>query len=274
MMRLTLAGLLALPLAGCSPPEMPAEPPVANSAAAAIAAPAPPPRPAPTFAGLWDVQSVDRTPAPEGRSVMIAADSAALVASADCVFLGELRFRRAGETLVLAAPPPGPVGSCARGLSTLEREFTRVFQAGAVARLDADRLLIEHNGRGLVATRRPPPGETVRPALLPPSRTGDAALLVGMVEIDGPCLYVRVPFKDRYTPALMMPEVRWDERTGVLHVADKQFVAGSRVSLGGSQLSGGALQWRQPPAPGCDLSRTWVTATIDPDLSARRVVFD
>ena len=186
--------------------------------------------------------------------------------NADCVFLGERSYAVRDQILIVGPPPPGPVGSCARGLSRLEQGFTEVFQGGAVVRGVNSQLVLENNGRAIRMARKPWAGAAVSLALLPTSLEGDAAAISGVLEVEGSCLYVRTPYGDRILPALQTPDTRWDDANGVLHVGTKAFVPGSRVQLGGSFLRGGApLKWRQAPEPACNQARTWITVAMDPD---------
>jgi hypothetical protein len=215
------------------------------------------------------VTAVDATPAPAAHNaILVTIDSGGAGARADCAFLADRRYAVEGAALRLTPPPAGPVASCARGLSPVENDFRKLFETGATARLRDGTLVIEHGGRSATLVRQPVP--PVRLALLPPSAAGDAATIAGVLEADGPCLYVRVPYGDRFLPAFMTPDTRWDAAAGVLQVGDKRFTQGSRVRLGGSFMAGpGPLPWRQAPAPSCSAPRTWIAAAVDPDPSPR-----
>jgi hypothetical protein len=221
------------------------------------------------FAGLWRVSAVDGAPPPgAGSPILVRIDSEGVTARADCAFLGDARYAVEGAALRLTPPPSGLVTSCARGLSALENAFTDVFKPGAVARLVGEELVLENAGRSVVLRR--PPTTPVRLALLEPSAAGDASMISGSLEAEGPCLYLRVVYGDRYLPAFHTPDTRWDAATGVLHVGDKRFTHGSRVRLGGSFSTGAPPpRWRQAPDPSCVASRTWVAASVGPDPSPR-----
>jgi hypothetical protein len=107
----------------------------------------------------------------------------------------------------------------------------------------------------------------VRLALLPPSRTGDAATTAGQLEAEGSCLYVRPPAGERLLLALTVPGVRWDAAAQALLVPGAgggTFRLGDTVRLGGSQASAAALsnQWVQAPEGPCDTRRIWIAHQV------------
>lgn len=231
---------------------------------AVISADGPAVRPAERFYGSWIVSRVPGDPPPPGQSpILLQIDSGRLFARADCAHLGQLSYVSEGPTLKVGAPPRRPVASCARGLSHHERAFSGVFQPRARARLVGDALVIEGPAGEVRATRTLSSPEITLP-LLPPSPLGDAAVLFGVLEVHGPCLYVRAAKTgDRVLPALMQPAAR-DPATGVFYFGRAALVPGSEVRLGGSMRRGSApLGWAQAPDPSCDQSRIWVTVSME-----------
>lgn len=107
--------------------------------------------------------------------------------------------------------------------------------------------------------------ETVRLALLPPSRESDAAALEGYLLAEGRCLYVigRSRSGTKNTPAFLIPGATWDAEKSVLLAHGKAFSSGQRVLLGGSTATNPALlSWVQKPDPSCDSSSVWITGSI------------
>lgn len=106
----------------------------------------------------------------------------------------------------------------------------------------------------------PDPG--VRIALLPPSREGDAALKLGRLEREGPCLYIDGADGVRTIPAFMTADTRWD---GALIVGTKRFWPGDMVRLGGGEIDAkiADLAWVQRPDPSCSAPTYWITVSID-----------
>lgn len=108
-------------------------------------------------------------------------------------------------------------------------------------------------------------GETVRLALLPPSRESDLAALEGFLLAEGRCLYVvgRGRSGTKTTPAFLIPDATWDAEKSVLLAHGKAFSSGQRVLLGGSTATDLALlPWVQKPDPSCDSSGVWITGSI------------
>jgi hypothetical protein len=103
----------------------------------------------------------------------------------------------------------------------------------------------------------------VRLALLPPSREGDAAAAQGVLEVDGPCLYLRSADGSRFLLALMTFDTRWEDER--LKIGDRSYAPGERVTVGGSEAAGAIadLAWVQPPDPSCDIARIWITVSVD-----------
>jgi len=106
------------------------------------------------------------------------------------------------------------------------------------------------------------------PLALYPWRSGDAtmdALIGGVLERDGRCLYIATASGDRVFVAFPETRATWDEREAAL------FFDGRRVDDGKpTTLSGGFTQerdfggWPSPPAEGCDVSNVWLTGGPGP----------
>jgi hypothetical protein len=110
-------------------------------------------------------------------------------------------------------------------------------------------------------------GSGVRLARLPDSRMGDAASTSGALEVDDFCLYLRAGATARYLIASTIPGAQWDAGQDALIIPGAgggTFRLGDRVALGGSESPVATLagQWVDPPGPGCDTSRIWVTNSI------------
>jgi hypothetical protein len=229
-----------------------------------ISADGPAVRPPEAFYGSWIVSIVQGNPPPPGQSpILLQIDSGRMFARADCAHLGQLSYIPEGRTLKIGAPPRRVVGSCARGLSNHERAFTQAFQPRAMARVAEGTLVIEGAAGEVRASRTLSSPEVTLP-LLPPSPVGDAAVLFGVLEVHGRCLYVRTARTgERVLPALMQPAAR-DPATGVFYFGRAALVPGSEVRLGGSMRTVAApLDWAQAPDPSCDQSRIWVTVSMD-----------
>jgi hypothetical protein len=166
-------------------------------------------RPAEAFYGSWIVRTVQGKSPPSAQSpILLQIDSGRMFARADCAHLGQLSYLAEGRSLRIGAPPRRLVVSCARGLSNHERAFSEVFQPQAAVRVVDGALLIEGAAGEVRATRTLSSPEVTLP-LLPPSPLGDAAVLFGVLEVQGPCLYVRTAGTgERVTPALMQPAAR------------------------------------------------------------------
>jgi len=104
---------------------------------------------------------------------------------------------------------------------------------------------------------------SVKLALLPPSREGNAALKVGRLEVDGPCLYVVGADGSRTIPAFMTFDTRWEN--GELVVESKRFRPGQTIHLGGGEINSkiADLAWVQQPDPSCTAPSYWITSFID-----------
>lgn len=111
-------------------------------------------------------------------------------------------------------------------------------------------------------------GPAVQVPLLPPSNEGDAALTVGTLVREGPCLYLRGSDGRLTMPAFLTVATRWQD--GALLVGTRRFAPGDQVALGGGGYSGSAaaLPWVQPPDPSCKPVPMWITITVD---STRRL---
>src|SRR5215212_1028442 len=86
----------------------------------------------------------------------------------------------------------------------------------------------------------------------------------GVLEVDGPCLYLRAPNGTRTLPAFATPDTRWNASQGWLEVGERRFRPGQTVSLGGSpaRALSPTLPWVQAPDPTCDDSVAFIAYQI------------
>ncbi|HEX8261645.1 MAG TPA: hypothetical protein VF547_02100 [Allosphingosinicella sp.] len=127
-----------------------------------------------------------------------------------------------------------------------------------------------------VAANRSPPSDApapagggeggVRLALLPPADEGPLSALAGRLELDGRCLYLRLPDGSRILPAFQIAGLAWNPSAGAMEWRGRAFRPGDPVQLGGAFERGSstALPWRQAPAPECDASRIFAAWSITP----------
>jgi hypothetical protein len=108
-------------------------------------------------------------------------------------------------------------------------------------------------------------GGTASPlALYPSSPAGDAALLRGRLELEGPCLYIRGEGGERWLAAFPSPGTSWDPEDRSVRVGDRVLRVGGTAGFGGGEAKGepGALSWVQAPAASCDASRIWLLTSL------------
>ena len=108
------------------------------------------------------------------------------------------------------------------------------------------------------------PASEVRVPLLP---SGGGTHLVGapgVLEVVGPCLYLRAPNDMRTLPAFATANTRWNASRGWLEVGERTFRPGQNVILGGSPVRTlePTLPWVQAPDPRCDASGAFIAYTI------------
>jgi hypothetical protein len=116
-------------------------------------------------------------------------------------------------------------------------------------------------GCGEVPSHDAPP---VAIALLPAGAGSEAALLDGVLQVVGNCLYVEAMDGTRVLPAFMTKDTQWRADWGALWIGEEVFRPGQKVQLGGSALSAspGKLTWPNTPSAGCDTSRIWATGSV------------
>jgi hypothetical protein len=202
-----------------------------------ISADGPGGRPSEAFYGSWIVSSVQgKSPPPGQPPILLQIDSGRMFARADCAHLVQLSYVAEGRTLRIGAPPRRLVLSCARGLSDHERAFNAVLQPRATAKV-VDGALVIQGAAGEVRATRTLSSPRITLPLLPPSPLGDAAVLFGVLEVQGRCLF---------------------------YIGRAALTPGSEVRLGGSMRTAtGPLGWAQAPDPSCDQSRIWITVAMD-----------
>lgn len=101
-------------------------------------------------------------------------------------------------------------------------------------------------------------------ALYPGSAEGDAALLRGTLEQDGPCLYIRGDDGGRWLAAFPSPDTRWDAAGRAVYIGGAAVRVGDAAAFGGGERTdgGGPLPWVRPPDPSCDGSRIWMVTQL------------
>ncbi len=102
----------------------------------------------------------------------------------------------------------------------------------------------------------------VRLPLLPAG--GDSALVaaMGVLEVEGPCLYLRAADGSRTLPLFAVDGVRWSG--GSLVIGDRSFKPGQSVTLGGTPVESlpANVAWVQAPDPRCSAPRFFITHQI------------
>jgi hypothetical protein len=102
----------------------------------------------------------------------------------------------------------------------------------------------------------------VRLPLLPAG--GDSALVgaMGVLEVEGPCLYLRAADGSRTLPLFARDGVRWS--SGSLVVGDRTFRPGQSVTLGGTPADSlpANVAWVQTPDPRCTAPRFFITHQV------------
>lgn len=108
------------------------------------------------------------------------------------------------------------------------------------------------------------PASEVRVPLLPSGGPSHQVGAPGVLEVDGPCLYLRAPNGTRTLPAFATANTRWNASQGALEVGGRTFRPGQSVRLGGSpaQPLPPTLPWVQAPDPRCDASIAFIAYEI------------
>jgi hypothetical protein len=103
----------------------------------------------------------------------------------------------------------------------------------------------------------------VRLPLLPAG--GDSALVgaTGVLEVEGPCLYLRAADGSRTLPLFAIQGVQWSD--GALVVNDRSFRPGQRVTLGGTPATSlpANVPWVQAPDPRCNAPQFFITHQVN-----------
>ena len=108
-------------------------------------------------------------------------------------------------------------------------------------------------------------GPEVRVPLLPAGGVGPLVGVAGVLEVDGPCLYLRASNGSRTLPAFAMASTRWNRSAGLLVVGDASFKPGQAVRLGGSPLDQfpNGLDWVEAPHSGCMAERVFIVRSME-----------
>lgn len=116
----------------------------------------------------------------------------------------------------------------------------------------------------LAACANPTPASAPSPvALYPGSAEGDAALLRGRLEMDGPCLYIVREGGERWLAAFPSPGTTWDAAEQSVNIDGRAVRVGADAAFAGGETTG-TLPWVRPPARTCDQRRIWRVTTIGP----------
>ncbi|HEY0142773.1 MAG TPA: hypothetical protein VGF48_17870 [Thermoanaerobaculia bacterium] len=109
------------------------------------------------------------------------------------------------------------------------------------------------------------PAPAVRVPLLPSGGASHLVGAIGVLEVDGPCLYLRASNGSRILPAFATANTRWSESQGWLEVGERTFRPGQTVRLSGSPVKAlsPTLPWVQAPDPGCAASSPFIAYAID-----------
>ena len=106
--------------------------------------------------GIWTVRTVDGAAVHQTSPITIRIAAEAIVASADCALLVKTTYT-ADETGFLVGPPtPGPISSCARGLSPAETAVQAIIRPGASGRLEGESLMVRGD-RGVIKAEQAGP---------------------------------------------------------------------------------------------------------------------
>jgi hypothetical protein len=104
----------------------------------------------------------------------------------------------------------------------------------------------------------------VRVPLLPSGGPSHLVGATGVLEVDGPCLYLRAPNGTRTLPAFATANTRWNASRGWLEVGEQKFRTGQTVRLGGSPARAlpPSLPWVQAPDPRCEASAAFIAYEV------------
>lgn len=105
------------------------------------------------------------------------------------------------------------------------------------------------------------------PVRLPILQAGGDSIHVasaGVLEVDGPCLYLRASDGTRTLPVFAMGQVRWNGPAGTLEAGGRSYRPGQPVTLTGNPagtLPAGAA-WVQAPDPACTAGPVFIASSM------------
>jgi hypothetical protein len=105
--------------------------------------------PTPAWEGILTVRTVDGAVVHQTAPITISIAAEAIVASADCALLVKTTYTAHEKGFIVGPPTPGPIGSCARGLSPSEAAVQAIVRPGASGRLEGESLTIRGD-RGVI----------------------------------------------------------------------------------------------------------------------------
>lgn len=117
-------------------------------------------------------------------------------------------------------------------------------------------------------TRSAPPaassGPDVRLPILPAGGDSIHVASVGVLEVDGPCLYLRASDGTQTLPVFAIEQVRWNRGAGMLEAGNRSYRPGQSVTLTGNPADGppAGVAWVQAPDPACNAQRVFVASSI------------
>jgi hypothetical protein len=116
-----------------------------------------------------------------------------------------------------------------------------------------------------VANDHAPNSRLVSLALLPETRAGDAAALIGRLFVEDGCVYVETSDKKLTLLAFTAPGARWSGMDEALVVDGQLIRHGDNVLVGGSNILDLRIldgKWRSPISEHCNKSRVWIANII------------
>lgn len=107
-------------------------------------------------------------------------------------------------------------------------------------------------------------GPDLRLPILPAGGDSIHVASVGVLEVDGPCLYLRASDGTRTLPLFAIEQVRWNRAAGTLEAGNRSYRPGQSVTLTGNPADGppAGVTWVQAPDPACNARPVFVATSI------------